>query len=105
MNNKLGQKIGANGYVPSIVEEDGRCYLCGRTDRGMQRHEAYHGAYREKSKNLGLWVMLCYECHDRLHHHDAGLDRRLKEEMQKRAMEEFGWSVDEFRAEFGKSYI
>ena len=105
MVNQFGQKIGANGYVPSIVGEDLKCYLCGRTDRRIHRHEVYHGAFREKSKNLGLWVNLCEDCHDRLHHKDASLDRRLKEEMQEKAMKAFDWEVADFRREFGKSYI
>ena len=106
MKNIFGKRIGKNGYVDSIVGDEQRCFLCGRRDRGLHRHEVYHGiSYREKSKNLGLWVNLCYECHDRLHHHDASLDRKLKEEMQRRAMSEFGWSIDDFRREFGKSYL
>lgn len=106
MENMFGQKIGANGYVDSIVGNEPRCYLCGRRDLALHRHEVYHGtAYREKSKNLGLWVNLCYVCHQRLHNRDAGLDRRLKEGMQEKAMKEFGWSIEDFRREFGKSYI
>lgn len=105
MRNRYGQELDRNGYAPSIVGEMGRCCLCGRTDRALQRHEVYHGAYRDKSKNLGTWVNICDLCHDRVHHHEASLDRELKEMMQKKAMERYGWSVDEFRAEFGKSYI
>lgn len=106
MTNEYGVKLDSNGYAPSIY--DGlldRCVWCGRTDRALQRHEVYHGAGRDKSKRLGLWVTLCDLCHDQLHHKGGGIDAVLKEDMQRRAMEEYGWSEGDFRRRFGKSYL
>lgn len=105
MKNRFGEVLDSNGYAKSIVGETDRCFLCGRTDRKLDRHEIYHGCNRTKSKNLGLWVCLCDLCHDKLHHRNPEADSYLKVYMQEKAMEEFGWSVEEFRREFGKNYI
>ena len=93
------------GYAASIVTNIGQCAYCGRTDRALQRHEAFHGAFRTKSKELGCWLLICFDCHDRLHHKDARIDREIKEFMQREAMRHYGWSVDEFRQRFGKNYL
>lgn len=101
-----------NGYAPSILQDDlDCCWRCLRNGCGdkLDRHEVFGGAYREKSKRLGLWVVLC---HDRCHifgpdavHNSAETARALKKFAQMRAMEEYGWSVDDFIREFGKNYL
>ncbi len=105
ITNEFGIALDRNGYAPSIVQSHGHCQYCARTDRALQRHEAFHGAYREKSKRLGCWLMLCDVCHDRLHHTNAQIDREVKEFMQRHAMQHYNWTIDEFRERFGKSYI
>lgn len=56
-----------NGYAPSILDGHDKyhCWLCDKNGSGkLDRHEIYHGPFREKSKALGLWVHLCHsECH------------------------------------------
>lgn len=98
-------QIDRNGYGPQVVPGCcGACQYCGRTDRPLQRHEVFHGAYRSKSKRLGAWVQLCDVCHDKLHHHDAEIDRELKAWMQSNIMAHYGWTLERFRLEFGKNY-
>jgi len=104
MRNEYGAKLDRNNYAPSIAIQDGSCPICARRSRPLQRHEVFHGAYRDKAKRLGCWLYICDICHDRLHHHDAELDLYLKRLMQRLAMEYYGWSVDEFRQRFGKNY-
>ena len=101
--NEYGEALDRNGYAPSIWS-DGRCVCCGRAD-GLQRHEVYHGSNRERSKNLGCWVTICCECHMGLHHRDAGVDKALKIQMQEKAMDHYGWSVEDFRQRFGRSWL
>ena len=53
------------------------------------RHEVFGGAYREKSKELGLWVLLCHHEHhifgrDAVHNNRAK-DLELKQEAQRAA--------------------
>lgn len=101
-------KLDKNGYANSILqppEEQFRCYLCGRTDQKLDRHEIWGGAYRVKSKRLGLWVCLCHQrCHLNGVHADGELARCLKATAQAAAMERYRWDVDAFRAEFGRNY-
>ena len=104
MKNEYGENLDRNGYAPSIVGDEGRCVVCGKRGE-IQRHEVYHGPNREKSKNLGLWVPICRDCHDKVHHKNDGLDMKLKVAMQGQAMVHYKWTVEEFRKRFGKSYI
>ena len=105
VTNGYGAALDRNNYAPSVVSSHLRCYICGRRTGKMDRHEVYHGPYREKSKMLGCWVWLCYECHDRLHHKGGGLDAELKAAVQPIVMAYYEWTEDDFRARFGKSYL
>ena len=64
---------------------------------------------RSKSERYGLVV---YLCHDRCHcfggysvHKNAKTMLQLKRYGQLKAMREQGWTEDDFRREFGKSYL
>lgn len=99
-----------NGYAPSILTDDmEHCYLCGRRDRKLDRHEVFHGiAYRSKSKADGLWVPLCHvPCHEGKDgvHGNAELERDLKQTAQEAAMSRYGWSVEGFIERYGKNWL
>lgn len=96
-----------NGYNPSIVQMDTTyCYFCYRRDRKLDRHEVFGGAYRDKSKAYGLWVMLCHdECHLNGVHAKRNLREQLSQIAQARAMKEYGWDTDDFIREFGKNWL
>lgn len=87
------------------------CYLCGANGTGepLDHHHVFGGAYRKKSERYGAVVFLCHEkCHLRgkyAVHNNAQQNRVLKAEFQEKIMGEQGWTEDEFRAEFGKSYL
>lgn len=91
--------------------QEKKCFLCGRNGNGdpLECHHLFGGANRKKSDRLGLTVWLCgNECH-RLGRNAA---HRNKDTMlflhaygQMKAMEEQGWTVDDFRREFGKNYL
>lgn len=64
---------------------------------------------RSKSEKYGLVV---YLCHDRCHcfggysvHKNAKTMLQLKRYGQLKSMREQGWTEDDFRREFGKSYL
>lgn len=62
MVNEYGAKLDRNGYAPSIIQDeaDESCFVCyanGYYDP-LNRHEAFGGPFRDKSKRLGLWVSL-----------------------------------------------
>lgn len=96
-----------NGYNPSIMQTYCSCYLCGRRDRKLDRHEIFGGANRSRSKADGLWVLLCHECHvgpNGVHENPARL-LELRKLGQLAAMERYGWSVGDFRRAYGKNYL
>lgn len=110
MQNEYGAPLDKNGYAPSIVQFDlCACWRCGSMQEKLDRHEAFGGAYRQKSKRLGLWVMLCHnECHifgDYAAHNCAMTAHKIKQAAQKAAMQQYGWSTEDFIREFGKNYL
>lgn len=105
MLNEYGATLDRNGYAPSIVQDIEGCYFCARRDGKLDRHEIFHGAYRQKSKALGLWVTLCHSCHMALHQKNARLDEILKRQGQREAMQLYGWTTAEFIQRFGKNYL
>lgn len=87
------------------------CWLCGRNGSSDQldKHHIFGGPNRKLSEKYGLVVHLC---HDRCHlygedavHNNADTMRELHEYGQKKAMADNGWTVEDFRAVFGKSYL
>ena len=112
MKNEYGVPLDRNGYAPSILQDDDdQCFICyanGYRDP-LNRHEVFGGAYRNKSKRLGLW---CCLCHSRCHqegldsvHQNANTALHLKRMAQRAAMEKYGWSKEDFIREFGKNYL
>ena len=96
--------------MKSIIKGDkeDRCYICGRME-WIERHHIFFGtANRKKSEKYGLTVHLCHFCHNEPPngvHFNSNRDLRLKRLSQEQAMEYYGWTVDEFREIFGKSYL
>lgn len=114
MTNEFGAKLDRAGYAPSIMQQTthGRCccYLCGKPAgyEKMDRHEPYGGALRQKSKELGLWVLLHHwGCHEGPGSVHAGGDaaRELRADAQRAAMLRYGWTREKWIEEFGKSEL
>ncbi len=110
MINKYGERLDSNGYSKSIVQprRQEECFLCHRNGE-LARHEIFFGAFRKKSKELGLWVYLCPGCHQGTNgvHGKNGResDLWLKKCGQIAAENEYGFSKLEFIAEFGRNYL
>lgn len=107
--NEFGMQLDRNGYCGSLLfgHDAHWCYLCGRHCR-TERHEIFGGANRQKSKELGLWVHLCEECHrtgERAVHRNGEVSRSLKQKAQLIAQEFYHFTVEIFRDKFGKSYL
>lgn len=95
-----------NGYNPSIMGGM-KCYLCG-TIFNLVRHEVFFGPDRQKSKAEGCWCYLCATHHNLSNyspHMNREVDLKLKRDCQKKWMEKNGKTEEEFRREFGKSYL
>lgn len=88
-----------------------QCWLCGRngTADPLDRHHIFGGYNRKKSEKYGLVVDLCHSrCHifgPEAAHNNADTMRRLREYGQRKAMEENGWTTEDFIREFGKNYL
>lgn len=102
MKNEYGVQLDRNGYAPSIMQDDGCCFVC--LNITAARHEVFGGPNRQKSKRLGLWVNLC-PCHHNIVHSEANKALALKRLMQDKAMKRYGWSKEDFIREIGKNYL
>jgi hypothetical protein len=73
-------------------------------------HHVFNGTRnKKKSEKYGLKVYLHHsKCHifgkDSVHG-NAEVDKTLKAMVQKRAMQYYGWSVEDFINIFGKNYL
>lgn len=85
-----------------------KCFLCGRTGN-LDRHHIFGGPFRKKSDRYGLTVDLCHDtCHifgpDSVHQNREVM-LEVKRYGQRKAMQENGWSKEDFIREFGKNYL
>lgn len=88
------------------------CWLCGKPETSldpMDTHHIFGGSNRKKSERMGLTVNLHHnECHifgKRAAHNCGETMQALHEYGQRVAMENMGWSKDEFRRAFGRNYL
>lgn len=91
----------------SILQDNKKCFYCGST-YSLERHHIWGASNRNKSEEYGLTVWLCHNCHNEAPngvHHNANRRAFLQDYAQRKAMEHYGWSVDEFRNIFGKNYL
>lgn len=99
--------------MDSIIQTDrDHCFLCGmnRNLEPLERHHVFFGtANRKKSEKYGLTVYIhgnkCHRNGKESVHRNAEVDKTLKEMVQKRAMQYYGWSVEDFISIFGKNYL
>ena len=72
-------------------------------------HHVYGASNRNNSEKYGLTVYIHHsKCHifgENSVHRNARIDKALKAHAQKKAMRHYGWSIEDFRAIFGKNYI
>ena len=83
------------------------CFLCHQYC-DTEKHHIFGGALRKKSEKYKLTVQLCPYCH---RDNKEGVQNNrekmqaLHEYGQRKAMEEHGWTIEEFIANFYKNYI
>ena len=88
-----------------------KCFLCGRNGNGdrLERHHIFGGARRQLSEKYGLVVPLCGErCHRNgaySAHKNAEVADYLHRYGQRKAMQENGWTAEQFAEIFGKNYL
>lgn len=95
----------------SIIQEDKtHCFICGRNANadywGLDEHHCFAGARRKLSEHYGLKIYICHTtCHLEGVHKNAKTNNMVQRIAQQRAMQYYGWSEDDFRNIFGKSYL
>lgn len=96
--------------MKSILQEDRtRCYICGMNAafEPLDKHHVFGGlANRKLSEKYGLFVYIHHwKCHLHGVHKNGELAELLKAEAQRKAMNHYGWSVEQFIEIFGKNYL
>ena len=90
-----------------ITNNLNNCIICGRTKEAL--HEVFFGtANRKKSIQYGLVIPLCNYHHnmsDEGIHFNRNLDLSYKKIAEKRWLEHYNKTKEEFIQEFGKNYI
>ena len=95
--------------MKSIIQSEKKCYITGRTD-GLHEHHVFNGLGKRKlSEKYGLKIWLTGELHNLgiygVHgKYGKELDLKIKCEVQIKAMEHYGWSVEDFIRIFGRNY-
>lgn len=95
--------------IKSVLQKEKVCYICGTT-RNLEGHHVFSGsANRKRSDKRGLVVWLCDVDHrigkSSVHNNPNGpVDLYLKTTAQRHYEEHIG-SREQFRQEFGKSFI
>lgn len=88
-----------------------QCWLCGKNGSSdpLDLHHIFGGQNRSKSDKLGLVVYLCHDsCHifgPNAAHRNRDTRLMLRRHGQLKAMEEQGWTEEEFVREFGRSWL
>lgn len=87
------------------------CWLCGRngSEDPLDKHHIFGGPNKEKSEKYGLLVDLCHRrCHifgPDAAHRSKETRQMLREYGQRKAMEEFGLTTEDFIRIFRRSYL
>ena len=89
--------------MDTIIQDERVCYRCGKTEN-LHRHHALAGNYRGNAERLGLKIYLCPECHRFVHDHED-IMKEYRKMAQLKAMEFYGWSVDDFIRKVGRNFL
>jgi len=94
-------------HKDSIMQVWRCCYVCKNTI-GLHKHHIFEGRNRNNSEEDGLWLYLCAKHHnmsDEGIHFNKELDLKVKKEAEKRWLEYYNKTIDDFIKRYGKNYI
>lgn len=93
--------------MESIIQKEKQCYVC-CTTYNLHSHHIFGGtSNRKQSEKYGLKVWLCARHHNMSNegvHYNKHLDNHLKQIVQRYYEQHIGTRED-FRREFGRSYL
>ena len=87
----------------SVFYELNACCYCGSIYQ-LTKHEIFEGRNRQNSMKYGAVQPLCRKCHSKITN-NTELENKWKIKGQKKVMEYYKMSVEEFIEIFGKNYI
>jgi hypothetical protein len=91
----------------SILQEEKKCYVCG--NRNVHIHEVYYGSKnRSKSIEDGCCIYLCPRHHNMSKegiHFNKDLDQKVKQSMERRWLEKYDKTIEDFIKRYGRNYI
>lgn len=93
--------------MKSIISNEKRCYICGSRQM-IEVHHVYGGGNRAISEKYGLKVPLCKWCHNEPPlgvHQNKERREKLQADVQRLAMEHYGWDIEDFRKKLGRNYL
>jgi hypothetical protein len=93
--------------MDSILQTEKECFICGTTQNLHRHHVFYGNANRSLSEKDGCVVYLCMNHHTGAAgvHGNQKINISLKKKMQKRWMEYYGKSKEDFIKRYGKNYL
>lgn len=94
--------------MKSIMQTEKECYICSTTT-WLEEHHVFEGtANRKLSEKYGLKIYLCHKHHNEPPdgiHFDKWLRDRIKVEAQRKFMEYYNKTKEDFIVIFGKNYL
>ncbi len=94
--------------MKSILQNHKRCLIC-HTEQNLHCHHVFEGTGRRKiSDKWGLTVWLCAWHHNASNdsvHSNQALNKKVKRWSQKKAMEHYSWTTEDFIKIMGKNYL
>jgi len=98
--------------MKSIIQDKQECYVSKRTDC-LENHHIFAGRKNRKiSDKYGLTIWLNNKAHYEWHNSPPNImyitktkRQQIQQMAQRKAMEHYGWTVEDFRKLFGKSFI
>ena len=95
--------------MKSILQSKKECYICFSTNNLEVHHCFFGSANRKLSEQDGLKVWLCYEHHrgtNGVHGKNGSeLNIKLKQIAEKKWIDTYNKSINEFIKKFGRNYL
>lgn len=94
--------------MDSIIQKDtSKCFIC-HSQQWLEWHHIFGAALKKKSEKYGLMVRLCHYCHNEQPngvHQNKKIRLTLQRHAQRKAMERYKWTIEDFLKEFYKNYL
>ena len=93
--------------IKSIIQNEKVCYITGDT-YNLHEHHVFGGSYKAASDRLGLKIYLRADWHNMADygiHFNKALRERIQDEVQRFAMEYYGWTEEQWIIEVGRSFL